>query len=62
MHSGRLVVALPVKDEAERLGACLEALTRQDITSDLTVLTLVNNSTDDSAAIARDFASNVLVE
>jgi glycosyltransferase involved in cell wall biosynthesis len=62
MHIGRLVVALPVKDEAERLGACLEALTRQDIASDLTILTLVNNSTDDSAAIARGFASNVLVE
>jgi GT2 family glycosyltransferase len=62
MHSGRLVVAVPVKDEAECLGACLEALTRQDIAADLTILALVNNSSDDSAAIARGFGPQVLVE
>ncbi len=61
MDSRRLVVAVPVKDEAERIGACLHALTTQDIAADLTVLALVNNSSDDSAAIARGFP-RVIVE
>jgi glycosyltransferase involved in cell wall biosynthesis len=66
MSNTRLVVALPVKDEAERLGGCLHALDHQDHATDLTVLVLVNNSTDESAAIARRFAASsrarVLVE
>jgi len=57
MSDRRLVVALPVKDEAERLLACLQALTTQDAADHPTVLVLVNNSSDESAAIARAFAS-----
>jgi glycosyltransferase involved in cell wall biosynthesis len=62
MHHSRLVVALPAKDEAERLGACLTALTNQDIAADLTILALINNSSDASAAIARSFGPQVVVE
>jgi glycosyltransferase involved in cell wall biosynthesis len=62
MSNRRLVVALPVKDEADRLGDCLDALTRQDIAADLTILALVNNSTDESAAIARRFKQVVVEE
>ncbi len=66
MSDERLVVALPVKDEAERLSASLHALTNQDGMNALSVLVLVNNSTDDSAAIARSFSATakipVLVE
>ena len=62
MKPGRLVVAVPVKDEAERLAPCLGALSRQDITADLTIFALVNNSTDDSAAIARRHPARMVVE
>jgi glycosyltransferase involved in cell wall biosynthesis len=53
MPEPRLVVALPVKDEAERLPACIAALSNQPESPRLTVLVLVNNSTDGSAGIAR---------
>lgn len=62
MSNRRLVVALPVKDEAEQLGDCLVALASQDVAADLTILALVNNSTDGSAAIARSFSSRTVVE
>jgi hypothetical protein len=55
MHDMRLAVALPVKDETERLPACLTALCSQDLAVPMTILALVNNSTDSSAAIARHF-------
>jgi GT2 family glycosyltransferase len=57
MLDHRLVVALPVKDESQRLLACLSALAAQDSRQNLTLLVLVNNSADNSAAIARDFAA-----
>jgi glycosyltransferase involved in cell wall biosynthesis len=57
MSKRRLVVAIPVKDESQRLPACLSALAAQGFGQDLTLLVLVNNSTDNSAAIARDFAA-----
>ena len=57
MPDRSLVVALPVKDEAERLADCLRALTRQQDAPDPTILVLINNSADESAAIARSFAA-----
>jgi GT2 family glycosyltransferase len=57
MSNGRFVVALPVKDEAERLPACLHALTHQDAPVSPAILVLVNNSTDESATMARRFAA-----
>jgi len=62
MTTCRLVVAVPVKDEAERLAACLDALNRQDISADLTIFALINNSNDASAAIARRHPARVAVE
>jgi hypothetical protein len=50
------VVAIPVRDEAERIGACLAALTDQrDRLPDHIVL-LVNNTTDETIAAARRVA------
>ena len=47
-----IVVAIPVRDEAERIGACLWALNEQTRRPDAVVL-LLNNCTDGSAMIAR---------
>ena len=52
----RTVVAVPVKDEAERIGACLAALAGQ---ADAVVL-VVNNTSDATAAIARGFGVEVI--
>ena len=46
------VVAIPVKDEANRIGSCLAALSRQSIPTNHVVL-LLNNCTDDTADIVR---------
>jgi GT2 family glycosyltransferase len=57
MSDHGVVVAVPVKDEAESLPACLQALAGQDAAEPPTVLVLVNNSSDSSVAIARRFAA-----
>jgi hypothetical protein len=49
------IVAIPAKDEAERIAACLLALDRQTDRPDR-VLLLVNNATDGTAAIARELS------
>ncbi len=46
------VVAIPARDEAERIASCLTALNRQTVSPD-TVLLMVNNCRDDTLAIAR---------
>ena len=51
------VVAIPVKDEAERLPGCLNALANQNSLSPPAIVVLVNNSRDESAAIAQQFAA-----
>jgi GT2 family glycosyltransferase len=56
MPAPRTVVAIPVKDEAAHLAGCLGALDAQAGAPDITILVLINNATDTSAAIARDFA------
>ncbi len=48
-----LVVAIPARDEAERLPACLLALSRQVPFVPHEVLVLLNNTSDDSAAVLR---------
>jgi hypothetical protein len=51
---GPLVVAIPVRDEAERIGACLTALAQQnEVRQAVHIVLLVNNTTDGSAAVAR---------
>ncbi len=47
-----IVVAIPVKDEAQRIGRCLSTLARQTVPADHVVL-LLNNCTDGTAAAAR---------
>ena len=46
------VVAIPVRDEAERIGRCLAALSRQSVPADHIVL-LLNNCTDRTAEVVR---------
>jgi GT2 family glycosyltransferase len=52
------VVAIPVRDEAERIAACLTALDHQQRLPD-TVLLLLNNCTDATEAIARGLAPSL---
>ena len=53
-----IVVAVPVKDEEDRIGLCLEALACQSGVefSNLCVLLLLNNTTDGTAAQVRTLA------
>src|SRR5690349_5641832 len=50
-----VVVAVPARNEAERIGACLAALRDQQRRPDAVVL-LLNNCTDDTEAVARAMA------
>ena len=56
-EAARLVVGIPVRNEAARLAACLHALAHQAGGHAATLVVLVNNSSDGSAAIARRFAA-----
>jgi glycosyltransferase involved in cell wall biosynthesis len=49
----RTAAAVPARDEAERIAGCLEALDDQDGARLDDIVLLVNNSADDTAAIAR---------
>ena len=52
----RTVVAIPVRDEEDQIGACIAALARQSEALD-DILLLLNNTVDRSAEIARDTAA-----
>jgi hypothetical protein len=54
----KTVVAIPAKDEAALIGGCLRALAHQSELADDIVL-LVNNSTDETAEIARSFKRSI---
>jgi glycosyltransferase involved in cell wall biosynthesis len=54
----KIVVAIPVKNEAARIGDCLDALARQQGSLDLQLLLLLNNCTDETAAVANDWTSH----
>ncbi len=57
----KTVVAVPVKDEAARIAGCMSALALQrDVAPDAIVL-VVNNTTDETAAIIRDLAYSLPV-
>ncbi len=58
----RTIVAVPVKDEAERIGACLSSLMEQDAVQADAIVLVVNNSSDATAAIARGMTGRVPVE
>ncbi len=53
-----LVVAVPVRDEEERIGLCLDSLARQEGVdfADMAVVLLVNNTTDGTAGQVRALA------
>jgi hypothetical protein len=62
----RCAVGIPVKDEVQRLPACLAALASQQDTAgyqfsrnDFCVVLFVNNCTDGSAALARALAESM---
>lgn len=52
----RAVIAIPARDEAARLPACLAGLARQQHLDGVAVLVLANNCHDDTAAVARALA------
>ena len=49
------VIAIPVRDEAKRIGACLAALSRQSVPAGHIVL-LLNNCTDGTAEVIKELA------
>ena len=56
-----MVVAIPVKNEAERISNCLRALSAQRGYSGHQVVLLLNNCTDGSAAIAAALAKDLRI-
>ncbi len=60
-HPGRVVVVVPVKDEAAWLEPCLTALIHQRGAAFDEILVFINNSTDRSAAIASGVAASSAV-
>ena len=54
----RTAVAIPARDEADRIAGCLEALDNQDGFQLDNIVLLVNNSVDDTADIARSVLLN----
>lgn len=57
----RAVVAVPVKDEAERIGACVSALAWQSGAAADAIVLVVNNTVDGTAAIVRGMAGSLPV-
>ncbi len=57
-----LVVAIPVRDEEDRIAACLRALGEQERASFDHVVLLLNNCSDDTAGRARDAARHLPFE
>jgi glycosyltransferase involved in cell wall biosynthesis len=56
MHQDLIVTAIPAKDEAQRIGACLLALARQTCRPHA-VLVLANNCRDETTAIVSRMVS-----
>src|SRR6202167_4736128 len=54
-----IVVAIPVKDEADRIGNCLRALSFQTGSSQYQVVLLLNNCTDDTAVVVKNVAAGL---
>jgi hypothetical protein len=60
-HLSSIVVAIPVKDEVERIGNCLRALSQQSGISRHQIVLLLNNCTDDTAVVVRNLTPNLAV-
>ena len=54
----KIAVLLPLRDEADRLTPCLEALLAQEGVADLTIHVLDDNSTDGTAELVRSIAGD----
>ncbi len=54
----KYAVAVPARNEGDRITACLQALDRQTGARLDHILVLVNNSTDETAALARSFKAH----
>ncbi|HEY3787819.1 MAG TPA: glycosyltransferase [Urbifossiella sp.] len=54
-----IIVAIPVHNEAGFIEGCLTAMADQEKSGAFEVVTLMNNCTDDTARIARGFASRL---
>ena len=52
-HPAFTAVAIPARDEADRIGPCLEALDAQTGAQLSAIVLLVNNTTDDTVGVAR---------
>lgn len=52
-HSLDAIVAVPAKDEAERIGACVQALALQAEARPAAIVLVINNTVDATAAIVR---------
>ncbi len=54
-----VVIAIPVKDEADHIARCLRALSLQSGVSDHRVVLLLNNCSDDTALVVRNLAHDL---
>src|SRR5271154_6979383 len=59
LSTPRVVVAIPVHNEAEHIEACLNALAHQVPTFDFDVVALLNNCTDETSSIVGEAASRM---
>ena len=59
LSTPRVVVAIPVHNEAEYIESCLNALARQVRAPDFDVVALLNNCTDETSGIVGDAASRM---
>lgn len=59
--AGQMVVAVPVRDEAERIGACALALAQQKEVAPDAIVLVLNNTSDATAAIVRGLAGSLAV-
>ncbi len=57
----QIVVAVPVKDEAERIAGCLRAMARQDQAAATKIVLVLNNCRDNTMAVVRDVSPTLPV-
>lgn len=58
----RYSIVIPAYNEQDYLGACLTSLAQQDYPGSYEIIVVDNNSTDDTAMIARSMGATVVVE
>jgi glycosyltransferase involved in cell wall biosynthesis len=60
--SPRFTVVIPAHNEADFIGDCLDSLLRQDFPGGFEIIVVDNNSTDETAAVARARGVTVVAE